>query len=265
MTAPKKRGRISKSRGYGKAVVERFLLGYAPDGWEGLAEAARQAGLPQAMLLQAGLVKEGRDPGRVYDAFRHRVMFPTRNLAGRVIAFNGRRLRDDDPAKYINSPETAVYHKGRELFGLWEARGEIRTRDEAILVEGPTDCLSLVMAGIPIAVASLGTSLTEPQARLLKRFTSRVFILYDGDSAGRAAARRAVDILLGRGRDPARDSAARRRRPRFLRAQAGRRGGLEAAQRSRALAGGISDGAGGQAARRTHHRRARIGGERGAD
>ena len=103
---------------------------------------ARRRDCSQAILLQAGLVKEGRDPGRVYDAFRHRIMFPTRNLSGRVIAFNGRRLRDDDPAKYINSPETAVYHKGRELFGLWEARGEIRTRDEAILVEGPTDCLS---------------------------------------------------------------------------------------------------------------------------
>lgn len=186
-----------KSRGYGKDVIERYLLGYAPDSWDALTEHARAAGLSLPVLIQAGLLKEGKEKNRPYDTFRHRIMFPIRNLAGRVIAFGGRRLRDEeDSPKYVNSPETAVYRKGRELFGLWEARDAIRRQDEAILCEGYTDCLSLVMAGVTIAVATLGTALTEQQARLIKRFTANVFLLYDGDDAGRAAARRAVDVLL---------------------------------------------------------------------
>ncbi|MFZ5433599.1 MAG: DNA primase [Calditrichota bacterium] len=191
------------NRGYTKAIIDRFLLGYAPDAWDSLAEFARSSGLPLSVFVQAGLLKEGKERNRPYDAFRHRIIFPIRNLAGRVIAFGGRKLREDDSAKYINSPETAVYHKGRELFGLWEARDLIRKQDEAILVEGYTDCLSLVVAGVTVTVATLGTALTEQQARLLKRFTSRVFILYDGDSAGLNAARRAVDVLMEAGVRPA--------------------------------------------------------------
>jgi DNA primase len=193
------------SRGYGKDVIERFLIGYAPDTWESLAEHARATGVQSSVMLQAGLLKEGKEARRPYDAFRHRVIFPIRNLAGRVIAFGGRRLREEnesEAAKYINSPETAVYKKGRELFGLWEARNEIRKQDRAVLVEGYTDCTSLVMAGVGIAVASLGTSLTTDQARLVKRFTPNVFIMYDGDSAGLAAARRAIDVLLTAGANP---------------------------------------------------------------
>lgn len=188
--------RYLDARGYGTEVIERYLLGYAPDSWDALAQYARTVGLSHSILLQAGLLKEGKEKNRPYDAFRHRIMFPIRNLSGRVIAFGGRRLREEETAKYINSPETAVYRKGRELFGLWEARNEIRTRGEAILVEGYTDCLSLVMAGVTVAVASLGTALTEQQSRLLKRFCDKVFILYDGDDAGLSAARRAIDVLL---------------------------------------------------------------------
>lgn len=191
-----------QSRGYGSEVIERYLLGYAPDSWDSLALHAKTAGLSHTILLQAGLLKEGKEKNRPYDAFRHRIMFPIRNLSGRVIAFGGRRLREEESAKYINSPETAVYRKGRELFGLWEARNDIRTRGEAILVEGYTDCLSLVMAGVSVTVASLGTALTEQQARLLKRFTDKVFILYDGDDAGLNAARRAIDVLLTPGAVP---------------------------------------------------------------
>lgn len=192
-----------KARGYGKDVIERYLLGYAPDSWDALTEHARAAGIPLAVLTLAGLIKEGKEKNRPYDAFRHRIMFPIRNLAGRVIAFGGRRLREEeDSPKYVNSPETPVYRKGRELFGLWEARDAIRRQDAAILVEGYTDCLSLVMAGVSIAVATLGTALTEQQARLIRRFTSSVFLLYDGDDAGRAAARRAVDVLLAVGVRP---------------------------------------------------------------
>jgi DNA primase len=194
--------RYLEARGYGAAVIERYLLGYAPDSWDALAQYARTAGISHSILLQAGLLKEGKEKNRPYDAFRHRIMFPIRNLSGRVIAFGGRRLREEETAKYINSPETAVYRKGRELFGLWEARNEIRTRGEAILVEGYTDCLSLVMAGVTVAVASLGTALTEQQARLVKRFSDRVFILYDGDDAGLGAARRAIDVLLSAGAAP---------------------------------------------------------------
>jgi DNA primase len=194
------------NRCYGDDVIERYTLGYAPDTWESLAEHARSQSFPLNVLVKAGLLKESPQTGRPYDAFRHRVMFPIRNLSGRVIGFGGRRLREEaegpDSAKYINSPETAVYHKGRELFGLWEARSEIRRQERAILVEGYTDVVSLAIAGVSVAVASLGTSLTEDQARLLKRFTDRVFILYDGDSAGLNAARRAVDILLGVGLVP---------------------------------------------------------------
>jgi DNA primase len=193
------------ARGYGRDVIERFLIGYAPDTWESLAEHARAAGVPLVVMVQAGLLKEGKEKHRPYDAFRHRVMFPIRNLAGRVIAFGGRRLREEnesESAKYINSPETSVYKKGREVFGLWEARNEIRKRDRAVIVEGYTDCASLVMAGVSIAVASLGTSLTTDQARLVKRFTSNIFIFYDGDNAGLAAAKRAADLLLSIGTAP---------------------------------------------------------------
>jgi DNA primase len=194
--------RYLNARGYGKEVIERYLLGYAPDSWDALAQHAHAAGISHSILLQAGLLKEGKEKNRPYDAFRHRIMFPIRNLSGRVIAFGGRRLREEESAKYINSPETAVYRKGRELFGLWEARNEIRTRGEAILVEGYTDCLSLVMAGVSVTVASLGTALTEQQARLVKRFTDKVYILYDGDDAGLGAARRAIDVLLAAGAAP---------------------------------------------------------------
>jgi DNA primase len=191
------------SRGYGNAVIERYLLGYAPESWDELLKFGRTTGIPASVFVQAGLLKARQDDSGFYDAFRHRIMFPIRNLAGRVIAFGGRRLKDDeDSPKYVNSPESAVYRKGRELFGLWEARGDIRTKEEAFLVEGYTDCLSLVMADVTTTVASLGTALTDNQARLLKRFTDNVFILYDGDNAGLGAARRAIDVLLGAGAAP---------------------------------------------------------------
>lgn len=206
-------------RGYGREVIDAYLLGYAPDSWDALADFARRQGVALNILVKSGLLKEGKEAGRPYDAFRHRVMFPIRNLAGRVIAFGGRRLRDHTDsappatpplkgggvgleAKYINSPESVLYTKGREVFGLWEARNEIRRRDRAILVEGYTDCLSLVKAGVSVAVASLGTSLTAEQAKLVMRFTPNVHIFYDGDSAGLSAAKRAVDILLAVGAAP---------------------------------------------------------------
>ena len=191
------------ARGYGSEVITRYMIGYAPAGWDALASHARAKGLELGILVRAGLLKEGRESGRPYDAFRHRLMFPIRNLSGRIVAFGGRRLSEetDDAAnaKYINSSETAIYQKGRELFGLWEARNAIRKRGLAILVEGYTDLITLGSAGMENMVASLGTSLTSEQARLLNRFAPEAVILYDGDTAGQNAARRAIDVFLTEG------------------------------------------------------------------
>jgi len=193
-------------RGFNDEIIRAYMIGYAPDGWDGLANRANGSSLSSEIFVKAGLLKIGQQAGRPYDAFRDRVMFPIRNLAGRVIAFGGRRLSEPEPgepsAKYINSPETAAYTKGRELFGLWEARNEIRRQDRVVLVEGYTDAISLAAAGIRCVCASLGTALTEQQARLLLRFSQNVFILYDGDDAGLNAARRAGDVLLGCGAQP---------------------------------------------------------------
>jgi DNA primase len=195
-----------KSRGYGSEVITRYMIGYAPAGWDALASHARSKGFELGILVRAGLLKEGRESGRPYDAFRHRLMFPIRNLSGRIVAFGGRRLSEEDDegtsAKYINSSETAIYQKGKELFGLWEARNAIRKNGRSILVEGYTDLITLAAAGVENAVASLGTSLTPEQARLLNRFAPEAVILYDGDIAGQNAARRAIDIFMTEGLSP---------------------------------------------------------------
>jgi DNA primase len=193
-------------RSYTEQAIKAYMLGYASDSWDKLANHAQASAISAEIMIKAGLLKRGGESNRIYDVFRDRIIFPIRNLSGRVIGFGGRRLKepeDDRPvAKYINSPETAIYNKGKELFGLWEARNEIRKQDRAILVEGYTDALSLISAGVNIVCASLGTSLTENQARLLKRFTSNVYVLYDGDNAGISAAKRAVDVLLSVGCAP---------------------------------------------------------------
>lgn len=193
-------------RGFTEEIIRAYMIGYASDSWDGLANRVQSSSIKTEIFVKAGLLKIGQQQGRPYDAFRDRVMFPIRNLAGRVIAFGGRRLSEPEPgepsAKYINSPETAVYTKGRELFGLWEARNEIRRQDRVLLVEGYTDAISMAAAGIRCVCASLGTALTEQQARLLLRFAPNVFILYDGDEAGLSAARRASDVLLTCGAAP---------------------------------------------------------------
>ncbi|MCC6477173.1 DNA primase [bacterium] len=193
-------------RGFTNEMIQAYMIGYAPEGWEGLAERARNSRIPLDVFVKAGLLKIGQQAGRPYDVFRDRVMFPIRNLAGRVIAFGGRRMSEPEPgepsAKYINSPETAAYTKGRELYGLWEARNEIRRHDRVILVEGYTDAISLASSGIRTVCASLGTALTEQQARLLLRFTPNVFILYDGDEPGLNAAKRAAEVMLSCGAQP---------------------------------------------------------------
>ena len=180
-------------------TCEQFLLGYAPDSWSGLMDHAAGLGLPREHLVRSGLVVQ-RDDGRCYDRYRGRLIFPIRNVSGAVIGFGGRVLEGDEQgAKYINSPETELYHKGRELYGIFEARNEIRRTRSAILVEGYMDLISLWTAGVRNVVASLGTALTSSQAMLLRRFAERVIFLYDGDKAGQTAMARGAANLLEAG------------------------------------------------------------------
>ncbi len=187
-----------KERGFDTATINKFDLGYSLDGWDHLLQEALKAGHTQEMLLKAGLVlqKEG-DPERVYDRFRGRVMFPIHNLAGKSIAFGARILtQDKKQPKYINSPETEVYHKSDVLYGIFQAKKSLREKNNCYLVEGYTDVISMHLAGIENVVASSGTSLTENQIKLIKRFSDNVTVLYDGDQAGIKASLRGIDLIL---------------------------------------------------------------------
>ena len=173
-----------------------FCLGYAPDSWDALSIYLRQKGATQEQIERSGLVvkkEEGR-PGS-YDRFRCRLMFPILDVQGRPIAFGGRTLKNED-AKYVNSPETSAYVKGRNLFGLNLTRDEIRRQGFAILVEGFLDLIVPYQAGVKNVVASLGTALTAEQAKLLSRFARKVVVNYDGDRAGVQAAKKSIEILL---------------------------------------------------------------------
>jgi len=172
-----------------------FRLGYAPDSWEALSLHLRQKGATQAQIESSGLVVK-KEEGGSYDRFRGRLIFPVFNVQGRPIAFGGRTLKESEPAKYINSPETTVYVKGRNLFGLHLTRDEIRKQGFAILVEGFLDLMIPYQFGIRNVVASLGTALTLDQVNLLTRFARKVVVNYDGDRAGVQAAKRAIEVLL---------------------------------------------------------------------
>lgn len=178
-------------RGLARKTMNRFGLGYAPDSFNALIDAMTAKGYTRNELEDAGLVSKS-EKGRVYDRFRNRVMFPIIDTRGQVIAFGG-RVMDDSKPKYLNSPETTVFHKSRNLFALNFAK---KTKaDYFILAEGYMDVIALHQAGFDSAVASLGTSLTEEQARLIARYTKNIVISYDADGAGQAAAQRAIDIL----------------------------------------------------------------------
>jgi len=186
-------------RGFTAPIVERFRLGYAPPGWDGLINRARRRGIDPETLYRAGLVLKRDFAEGYYDRFRDRLIFPITNVSGKFIGFGGRVLEETDEVKYINSPETPIYQKGRVLYGLHQASQAIRQAGRAVIVEGYTDLLSLVQAGVDNVVASLGTALTHPQARLLSRYAKEAILLYDADSAGVAAAERGADMLLGAG------------------------------------------------------------------
>ena len=191
-----------RGRGIDGDTADRFGIGFAPDEWRGLRAAAVRRGIDDATLLDAGLLTTSERSEEPYDRFRSRIIFPIEGLTGKVIAFGGRLFGQGKGAKYLNSPETPVYRKGEELYGLGRARHEIRKQGAALLVEGYTDVVSLVAHDIPHVVAALGTAMTSRQARLLARFASKAFLLYDSDMAGLRATFRTADVLLGAGIHP---------------------------------------------------------------
>lgn len=182
---------ISK-RKISPAMVTKFGIGYAPDTWDSLISAMRNKGYSNAELLDSGLVRSSKKSGGIYDSFRSRLIFPIIDVRGSVIGFSGRILGDGEP-KYLNSPETLVFNKGHNLFALNLAKKS--KKGYLILSEGNIDVVALHQAGLDCAVASLGTSLTAEQARLMSNYTKEVVIGYDSDSAGQKAARRAISVL----------------------------------------------------------------------
>lgn len=184
-----------KQRGLSGDISRRFGIGFAPPGWDNLL---KQLGIDAQRIEQltlAGLLVDRPEENKRYDRFRHRIMFPIRDARGRVIGFGGRVLGDDTP-KYLNSPETPVYHKGRELYGLYEANQAMSDLTHLLVVEGYMDVIVLAQHGIENAVATLGTALTPEHLEKIFRHTTDVVFCFDGDNAGRSAARRALDVCL---------------------------------------------------------------------
>lgn len=187
-----------RKRGLEDETVRKFGLGWAPSGRTALVDAALAAGYKMEYLLAAGVAVR-HDDETVSDKFRERVMFPVHSVSGRVVAFSGRTLRSDNPAKYVNSSETEIYIKSRNLLGIYFAKSEMSRLDECILVEGNIDMVMMHQLGIRNVVASCGTSLTVEQIRLIRKFTENVTIMYDGDSAGIHAALRGITMVLSEG------------------------------------------------------------------
>ncbi|HTD42244.1 MAG TPA: DNA primase, partial [Mucilaginibacter sp.] len=188
-----------KERGFSNDTIKKFELGYSPDQWEAFSAKAIKEGYQEEFLVESGLSVK-RDNGTLYDRYRGRVMFPIHGFTGRVIAFGGRTLKTDkNVPKYVNSPESEIYHKSNVLYGLYFAKKAIRDEDNCYLVEGYADVLSVHQAGIENVVASSGTSLTVEQIRTLSKLTQNITILYDGDSAGIKAAIRGLDIVIEQG------------------------------------------------------------------
>lgn len=194
-----------RERGFSETTIKKFELGYSLDEWDGVLKDATKNGYSLEMLEKAGLIlarenANDRNDRKHYDRFRGRVIFPIHNLSGKPIAFGARILKNDkNQPKYINSPETDVYHKSKILYGIFQAKNSIRNEDNCFLVEGYTDVISLHQAGVENVVASSGTSLTEDQIRLIKRYSENITVLYDGDPAGIKASLRGIDMILEEG------------------------------------------------------------------
>lgn len=183
------------TRGISEEIQQQFRIGYSPDKWDALLGVLHDFGADENLITQSGLVSANEEKMKVFDRFRGRIMFPVLDVNGRPVAFGARAMGTDEP-KYLNSPETPAYIKGEHLYGLFQAKNEIRQKQFAILVEGYLDLIALAQFGITNTAASLGTAFTPEQAKLLGRFTRRVVINYDGDDAGVKAARRAIEHLL---------------------------------------------------------------------
>jgi DNA primase len=183
-----------KSRGLSAETVRDFRLGFAPPGWTSLIDHCKKSGIPVSSLIAGGLAIE-KENGSGYDRFRNRVIFSLFDLSGRVIGFAGRGMSDKEQPKYLNSPETVLYRKKELLYGLFMARQAVKENGYVIIVEGYMDYLALYQGGIKNVVAVSGTAFTEEHAQLLKRFTSKIVLIFDGDAAGQAAAKRAVEVL----------------------------------------------------------------------
>ena len=182
-------------RGLTEEIIERYGIGYAPTGWDNLMQHLLRSGWQEAQLQASGLLVEREDTGKRYDRFRDRVMFPIRDLRGRVIAFGGRVLGNEKP-KYLNSPETAIFSKGRELYGLYEATRSPGHLQRLVVVEGYMDVVALAQFGLPGAVATLGTAASVAHLEKAFRFCQEVIFCFDGDDAGRRAASRALEVAL---------------------------------------------------------------------
>ncbi len=190
---------LREKRQFSDETIDKFMIGYAPDRWDGLINYLRKKGGDEKVIEKSGLILKRQDSSGYYDRFRARVMFPVQSPSGRIIAFGGRTLKADEKAKYINSPETAAYTKGKTLFGIYQAKDAIIEKDAAILVEGYADLIALHQAGMRNVVASSGTALTIEQIQYISRYTNNVFLVYDADTAGQDASLRGSDILLEQG------------------------------------------------------------------
>jgi len=190
--------RYLRQRGYAGETVRAFQLGFTPEGWESLAKHLTGKNFSAEDIRKTGLVRPGKQGRGDYDLFRNRLLFPIHDLQGCLVAFGGRVL-DDSLPKYINSPETDIYHKSQVLYGLYQARDAIRHSGTALVVEGYFDVLALHRAGFTNAVATCGTALTPDHARLLKRYAEKILLIFDEDAAGRQATFRAMDALLPSG------------------------------------------------------------------
>lgn len=191
--------RYFAERGFREDTIRKFQLGYSLDQWDALFQESQRKGYKQEFLEKTGLVI-AYDNGKVNDRFRGRVLFPIHTVSGKVVGFGGRILKKDEKtAKYVNSPESEIYHKSNELYGMYFAKQAIVKADKCFLVEGYTDVISMHQAGVENVVASSGTALTPGQIRMIHRFTNNITVLYDGDAAGIKAALRGIDLLLEEG------------------------------------------------------------------
>ncbi|MDQ7798896.1 MAG: DNA primase [Candidatus Edwardsbacteria bacterium] len=190
-----------KNRGISDQSVELFRLGYAPNAWEDLIKAAGKQGLSLQLLKEAGLIIARDESNGYYDRFRHRIIFPVFSLSGRVIGFGGRSLEQNPQAKYLNSPETPIYHKGRGFYGFCQAKSPVQDAGKAILVEGNFDLIIPYQHGFKNILATSGTALSSDQAKLLSRYARQAVLCYDPDAAGQNATDRAIPLLLEAGID----------------------------------------------------------------